>query len=96
MGSKLLTITLGSLLVIWVIDLFTSWYSEFLKKWMPNIKIRVLLGQLVWAILAVSFWLTLYREHLPETFTLTYFFFVLFIYSVRGLVHALVKGDDDG
>ncbi|MFQ5824388.1 MAG: hypothetical protein ACE5JB_10065 [bacterium] len=92
MGSKLLTITIGSLVIIWFIDLFTMWYAKFLKRWMPNIKLRVLLSQLIWAILAVSFWTTLYRNHLPETFSLTYFFFVLFIYSVRGLVESLIKG----
>ncbi|MFQ6113528.1 MAG: hypothetical protein ACE5NG_05495 [bacterium] len=92
MGTKLLTITLGSLVVIWFIDFFTVWYAKFLKRWMPNIKLRELLGQLVWAILALIFWNILYRNHLPETFSPTYFFFVLFIYSVRGLVHSLIKG----
>ncbi len=92
MGSKLLTVTIGSLLIIWFIDIFIAWYAKFLKRWMPNIKIRILFGHLVWAILAVSFWSTLYRDHLPETFSLTYFFFVLFIYSVRGLIASFVKG----
>lgn len=92
MGAKLLSITLGSLVVIGFIDLFTFWYANFLKRWMPNIKIRILLGHLVWAILALSFWRTLYHQHFPETFTLTYFFFVLFIYSVRGLIDSLIKG----
>ncbi|MFQ5770083.1 MAG: hypothetical protein ACE5HX_06080 [bacterium] len=92
MGSKLLTVTIGCLAIIWFIDLFTSWYANFLKRWMPNLKIRILLGHLVWAILAISFWMTLYRNHLPESFTLTYFFFVLFIYSIRGLIGSFIKG----
>lgn len=92
MGAKLLTVAVGSLVVIWFIDFFTSWYAKFLKRWMPNIKIRILLGQLVWAVLAIIFWSTLYRNHLPETFSMTYFFFVLFIYSIRGLVDSLIKG----
>ena len=92
MGAKLLTIAVGSLLVILFIDFFTLWYAKFLKKWMPHFKIRVLLGRLVWTILAVVFWLALYRNHLPESFSLTYFFFVLFICSVRGLIESFVRG----
>lgn len=92
MGLKLLTISIGSLLVIGVIDLFTVWYAEFLKRWMPHIKLRVLLGQLVWAILAVGFWSSLYHSYLPEQFTMNYLFFVLFIYSVHGLVESFIRG----
>ncbi|MFQ5603646.1 MAG: hypothetical protein ACE5HS_10300 [bacterium] len=91
MGAKLLTVTIGSLLIIWFIDLFTLWYAKFLKRWMPNLKIRHLLGHLVWAILAIGFWSTLYRNHLPETFSPTYLFFVLFIYSIRGLIGSFIN-----
>lgn len=91
MGANLLIISVGSLLIMWFIDFFTVWYASFLKRWMPHFKIRVLLGQLVWAILAVIFWNTLYQSHLPELLSPTYFFFVLFIYSVRGLVDSLIK-----
>lgn len=92
MGTKLLSITLGTLVMIGIIDLFINWYTNFLKRWMPDLRIRMLLGQLTWALLAIGFWLSLYTNHLPETFSLTYFFFVLFIYSVRGLVESLIKG----
>lgn len=91
MGAHLLSITLGSLLLIWFIDLFVEWYSKFLLRWMPNIKIRTLLVHLFWALLAVIFWNALYQKHLPEAFSLTYFFFVLFIYSVRGLIDSFVR-----
>lgn len=91
MGAQLFSITLGTLLIIWSIDLFVGWYSKFLQRWMPNIKIRVLLLHLLWAMLAMIFWNSLYSKHLPETFSLTYFFFVLFIYSVRGLIESFVK-----
>jgi len=92
LGAKLLTISASSLVLIWSIDLFTSWYARFLERWMPNDKIRTLLGQLVWALLAVIFWNVLYRNHLPESFSPTYFFFVLFIYSVHGLIASLIQG----
>ena len=91
MGAQLLSITLGSLLVILLIDLFVQWYGKFLMRWMPNIRIRTLLVHLLWALLAVIFWNSLYQKHLPETFTLTNFLFVLFIYSVRGLVESFVR-----
>lgn len=92
MGAKLLTISAGSLVLIWSIDLFTSWYDRFLERWMPNVKIRILLGQLVWAFLAIIFWSVLYRNYMPVSFSPTYFFFVLFIYSVHGLIASLIKG----
>ncbi|MCG8607531.1 hypothetical protein MJD09_21430 [bacterium] len=91
MGAQLLAVSVGSLLIIWFIDLFTKWYAGFLQQWMPNIKIRILLGQLVWAILALLFWRTLYNNHLPESFNFTYFLFVLFIYSIRGLVQSFIN-----
>ncbi len=91
MGSQLIAVSVGSLLIIWFIDFFTRWYAKFLQRWMPNIKIRMLLSQLVWAILAILFWRTLYKSPLPESFNFTYFFFVLFIYSIRGLVESFVR-----
>ncbi|MFQ5676946.1 MAG: hypothetical protein ACE5G1_13700 [bacterium] len=91
MGSKLLASSIASLVLILFIDFFTVWYAKFLQRWMPNEKIRVLFGQLVWAILAVTFWYTLYLKHLPETFSPDYFFFVLFIYSVRGLIKSFFE-----
>ena len=57
---------------------------------MPNIRLRLLLGHLVWAILTVLFWNTLYKNHLPESFNLTYLIFVLFIYSIRGLLKSFI------
>lgn len=91
MGAKLLTISIASLILILFIDFFTVWYAGFLRRWMPNNRIRVLFSQLVWAILAVIFWYTLYFNHLPEEFSSDYFFFVLFIYSVRGLISLELK-----
>ena len=94
MGAKLLTISIASLILILFIDFFTVWYAKFLKRWMPNKKIRVLFSQLVWAILAVIFWYTLYFNYFPERFSPDYFFFVLFIYSVRGLIGSFLKKGD--
>ncbi len=91
MGTNLLVISVGSLFLIWVIDMFTLWYAGFLKRWMPHFKLRVLLGQLVWALLAVGFWMSLAREQVFDMISPTYFFFVLFIYSVRGLVDSFIK-----
>lgn len=94
MGTNLLIISLGSLILIWSIDFFTTWYAKFLRRWMPDSRIRVLLGQLFWAILSVTFWFSLVNDDLSKLLSTTYFFFVLFIYSVRGLVHSLVRRND--
>lgn len=91
MGAQLFTITLGSLLIIWFIDLFVEWYSKYLRRFMPSKKIQSLFVNLVWALLAFIFWNALYRNHLPETFSLNYFLFVLFIYSLRGLIESFVR-----
>jgi len=93
MRANLLIISVGSLVLIWSIDFFTAWYAKFLRRWMPDSKIRVLLGQLLWAILAVTFWFSLTRHDLSQLLSTTYFFFVLFIYSVRGLVASLIRGN---
>ncbi len=95
MGAKLLTISIASLILILFIDFFTVWYANFLKRWMPNKKIRILFSQLVWAVLAIIFWYTLYFNHLPEKFSPDYFFFVLFIYCVRGLISSFLKKGDN-
>lgn len=88
MSSNFLLLSVGSLLVMWFVDFFLKWYAQFLKRWMPHVKIRVLLGNLVWAMLAILFWFTL-NNHL-HTGT-SYFFFVLFIYSVKGLIDSLLS-----
>lgn len=91
MGAQLFTITLGSLLIIWLIDFFVEWYAKFLKRWLPSAKMQALLMSLVWVFLALIFWNSLYHKHFPETFSLTYSLFVLFIYSVRGLIDSFVR-----
>lgn len=91
MGTNLIIISVGSLLIMILMDFFTRWYAGFLKRWMPHFRIRVLLGRLVWTILAVTFWWTLYRNHLSELLSPASLFFVLFIYSVRGLIISLFR-----
>ena len=95
MGTNLLFVSVGSLLLIWTIDFFVRWYGDFLKRWMPNFRIRILLGRLVWVLLALGFWLSLAREQVLEVIDPTYFFFVLFIYSVRGLVESSLRNRDE-
>ncbi len=95
MGVNLLIISLGSLVLIWSIDFFTAWYANFLKRWMPDSRIRVLLRQLFWAILCAGFWFSLTNHDLSELLSTRYFFFVLFIYSLRGLVDSLVRGNNE-
>ena len=92
MSSNFLLLSIGSLLVMWFVDVFLSWYVQFLKRWMPHIKLRLLLGNLVWAILALLFWTTL-NSHLHTG--VSYLFFVLFIYSVKGLIDSLLSRSHD-
>lgn len=91
MGLKLLSTVVGPLAVMGVIDFFVSWYSRFLQNRMPDARIRTMLGRFVWAMLAGLFWILLYSRGLPQTFGSSYFLFVLFIYSVHGLIAAFFK-----
>lgn len=90
MIDRFLLITLGSLLVITFIDLFHLWYVRFLEKRMPDLLLRRRLRQLVWAMLAVSFWTALRLVATPDQHSFLTFLFVLFIYSVRGLIFSFL------
>lgn len=90
MGDRLLLATIGTLLVIAVIDAFVAWYARFLERRMPDLQLRRRLRQLVWAVLAVSFWSALTHMASPDEPSFPYFLFVLFIYSLRGLIVALL------
>jgi len=91
MGLKLLSSTLGALVMVGVIDLFVVWYDGFLRRRMVSPRTRIMLNRLVWVMLALLFWGSLYRKGMPETFGPTYFLFFLFIYSVRGLIVAFIR-----
>jgi len=91
MGLKLLSITAASLIMLGFIDVFVRWYGHFLQRRIPEARTRQLFLKLVWAILACLFWANLYFRGMPQTFEFSYFLFVVFIYSVRGLIASFLK-----
>ncbi len=93
MVDRLLLATIGTLLVIAVIDVFDIWYARFLERRLVDSHLRKRLRQLVWAVLAVSFWSALVHMATPDQRTFPYFLFVLFIYSLRGLIVALLPAN---
>lgn len=87
MGAKLLTVTIASLILILFIDFFTVWYAGFLRRWMPNNRIRVLFL----ASLFGQFWRSFFGAHfiliiclkssVPIIFSL-FFLFTVFVGSL--------------
>jgi hypothetical protein len=85
MGFSILSVTLGALLLVGIVDLFNHWYGKFLKKRPIAEKTKIILGRIFWAAFALTFWAAMLQSGLPEKFNKTYYLFVLFIYSIRGL-----------
>lgn len=91
MGLKILIVTIASLLMMGFIDAFVTWYRQFLKRRVPVPAMTPLFIRLIWAVLAVLFWLHLYYRHLPEQLDMSHFLFVSFVYSLKGLITSFTK-----
>ena len=90
MGLQLLTVTLGSLIMLGFIDAFITWYKQFLDRRFPFPKVKHLLIPLSWVILAIIFWLHISLRRIPE-FDMSHFLFAAFIYSLKGLISSFVR-----
>ncbi len=90
MGLKILSATMGGLVLLLTVDLFMGWYASFLGRRALPTRLIAMLSRLLWALLALLFWSSLLRAGLPETFSSSYFLFALFVYSLRGLVIAFL------
>jgi len=90
MGLKILSATLGGLVLLVTVDLFMAWYTAFLRRRAVPARLATMLRRLLWALLAFLFWSSLIRYGLPDRFTSSYFLFALFVYSLRGLIIAFL------
>jgi len=86
MGLRMLSVTIGALVFLGTVDFFSHWYARFLNHRPISDQLRILLRRTFWAVFAVTFWVALLNYGLPEQFDTTHLLFVLFIYSVRGLI----------
>ena len=91
MGLRILSITIASLIMLGFIDAFINWYRQFLDKRFPFPNMKPLLIPFIWVILAIIFWLHMYFRHIPESFDMSHFLFVAFIYSIKGLITSFMK-----
>lgn len=91
MGDKLFIVTVLTLFMFLGIDWFTNWYNKFLTNSITTLKYRTTLLKLVWAISALIFWIALLKKAMPESFTISYFLFALFIFSLFGLLKSVFR-----
>ncbi len=89
MGDKLFVVTALTLVMFLGIDWFSRWYDRFLTNSSITTNYRTTLVKLVWAISAVIFWIALLRKAMPESFSISYFLFALFIFSLFGLIKSV-------
>lgn len=90
MGLKILSATLGGLVLFITVDLFMAWYAAFLRRRAVPTHLATMLRRLLWALLAFLFWSSLLRYGMPDRFSSSYFLFALFVYSLRGLIIAFL------
>lgn len=94
MGEKLLTATVASLALIGAVDWFDSWYNRFLSRRGISAVLRKRFRMVQWVVLALLFWYSLLSAGMPPRFGAPFFLFVLFIYSLRGLIATAVTPTD--
>ncbi len=94
MGLQMLIVIVASLLLVGFIDVFVNWYGKYLFQYLPFAKLRVLFRRLLWVVLAILFWLNFWIRHTQQSLDISYFLFVGFIYSVKGLIYAFVKSNN--
>lgn len=96
MGLNLLLFTFGSLILLVFVDVFESWYSQFLKRIFPRATMQYLLLKLMWVILCIFFWLHFVIRRIPDQFDVSYLIFVGFIYSIKGLIGSFLPRKTKG
>lgn len=89
MGDKLFVVTFLTLTMFLGIDWFSRWYDKFLANSIITSKYRKTIVKLVWAISATIFWVALFIKAMPESFSISYFLFALFIFSLFGLLKSV-------
>jgi hypothetical protein len=95
MGLRILTITVGALVLVGLVDFFSNWYGRFLTNRPISEQLRILLRRILWAVFATTSWVALLHFGLPEQFDTTHFLFVLFIYSLRGMIVSFVTSNNN-
>jgi len=90
MGDKLFVVTALTLFMFLGIDWFSRWYDNFLTNSVVSSKYRKTLLKMVWAISATCFWIALFKKAMPDSFSISYFLFALFIFSLFGLIRSVL------
>ena len=85
-GTRILSTTLFSLLMVGAVDIFLRWYRTFLKKRNVNPRFILLLKRLTFVVLAFLFWRALIAQQTTSEFASTHFFFALFVYCFYRLI----------
>lgn len=93
MGENILTITLISIFLAGVIDIFTAWYLKFLKKRKINADLAQFIIRSTFVILAFLFWRAFIHNIDSKTLSSTHFFFALFVYCMIRLIASFYKKD---
>lgn len=91
MGKHLISILLGTIVLLLGIEWFSQWYHKFLQRQKIPLHIKRAIEQGMWVLLALLLWNALYRKFLPEEFDSSYLLFALFIFSLRGMVIAFLR-----
>ncbi|HHL73688.1 MAG TPA: hypothetical protein ENJ29_14365 [Bacteroidetes bacterium] len=86
MGENLFLMLIGGVLLISGTDLFVRWYTVYLSRRNFPAVLQRHFVQIQWVVLSLFFWNLLYRNFLPQAFTLSHVLFALFIFSLRGLI----------
>ncbi len=92
MGLQILVVVLASLILVLATDLFLSWYLRYLKARFSNPRLLRQVVRLIWAILALLFWMNLSARRMVPDLNLSHLLFALFIYSLRGLMVTFYPG----
>ena len=96
MGLRLLVVVIASLILIFLIDIFISWYEKFLRYRFSNDRIILQIKRLVWIILALLFWMNLSARRMLSSIDISHLLFVVFIFCVYGFLVTFYKKRTNG
>jgi len=93
LGGSILSTTLVSIFLAGAIDIFSTWYLNFLKKRKIRPDLICFIIRSMFVLLAYLFWRAFIHDIETHSLSSTHFFFALFVYCMYRLIASFYKNN---